>query len=979
MTNAEEVQRYIDQVLDGTIVTGRLERLAVWRHVDDLKHAGERGYYFDPKKADKAILFAGFCNHYEGADWAGKPLTLRPEQKFIVWCLMGWRQAADGLRRFRHAQLEVARKWGKALSLDTMLPTPTGWTTMGEVQVGDILFDEGGQQCRVTNKTDVMFGRNCYKVTFSDGTSIIADEEHEWLTSTKRSGLPKKGGRHGGEFRNGVSSVYTHARTHFQSVKTTKEIKETLYTKGARPEVNHRISVCGPLDCDEVDLPVHPYVLGAWLGDGSSASSQITCAFSDKQIIDEIAECGLRVIENKRQSDTTGLWNVGSHGIRGKRADCLRKTLRQIGVLNNKHIPREYLRAAPHQRWALLQGLMDTDGCASRANRKCEFTTTSIKLADGFIELARSLGLRPVMYHGRATIYGKDCGEKYRISFSPAGGAKVFRLNRKQQLLDSRRSKVSNASRAIVSIEEVSSVPVQCIEVDSESHLYLAGEAMVPTHNSLFTSYLSCLLLFMDDPFEPGAQGYVCATKQGQAVPVWKGAQKMIEKSPFLKERAKITPSQYKIELPESDSIFRPLSADKTPDGFNAHFIIRDEEHAWREHHRGQAETLNSGFGARSQPLSVTITTYGKEGDSVIWLENHGYAVQCLESVITGEIVNDTWFAFIAALDYPQEKPCFRCKGDNCPWCGGDGIIKPDDLFDERVWRKANPGIGLGAGFTPRLERMRDSARKAKNGIEADEFIQKNLNVMVSSRNKAITPESIIASRGELSDFAGVTGHGGVDMARSEDFAAAAMVFPFLEVDDDGEAFIRYETVTRSWTVQNRTRDLQTSQIERWIEEGHLLACGGSAVDVLEVKDAILDWHNTHTIRTWAYDKTFAVLLAQILETEGLEMFAFGQSHKFYTAPIVELLKCIGKTRVVNGVEVPLFKHNGNPCFEWQAGNLVVDRNVRDEQMPVKSQKVNKIDVMVAVLMALSECLYHQDESVDGYYLKNSLALGSSE
>lgn len=92
----------------------------------------------------------------------------------------------------------------------------------------------------------------------------------------------------------------------------------------------------------------------------------------------------------------------------------------------------------------------------------------------------------------------------------------------------------------------------------------------------------------------------------------------------------------------------------------------------------------------------------------------------------------------------------------------------------------------------------------------------------------------------------------------------------------------------------------------------------------------------------------------------------------------MELLKCVGKVRMVNGLPVPLFKHDGNPCLAWQAGNLIVDRKPSGEMMPDKSQLVNKIDAMVALLMALSECLYHQEQT-DDYYLNNSLAMGGSK
>jgi phage terminase large subunit-like protein len=288
---------------------------------------------------------------------------------------------------------------------------------------------------------------------------------------------------------------------------------------------------------------------------------------------------------------------------------------------------------------------------------------------------------------------------------------------------------------------------------------------------------------------------------------------------------------------------------------------------------------------------------------------------------------------------------------------------------------------------------MRDAALMAKQRADKQsEFFQKNLNIIVSARNKAITPEAWSASRGQIEYPMPVTGHGGIDLGRSSDFAAAAMVFPFHETDDEGQAFTRYECVTKTWTVRERPQDLRMPMIARWIEDGHMgecsgdavarwiedghmVECSGDAVDFMDVENQILEWHRQYSVETWAYDVRFAPQLAQRIEYEGLTPFAFTQSHKFYTAPLVEIQKIIGKSRVVDGVSVPMFKHDGNPCLAWQAGNLIIDTNPRQEQMPVKGQAVNKIDAMVAILMALSECLYHQQQS-DGYWLNNKLAMG---
>lgn len=586
-----DVEKYIADVRSGRRVTGRLERLAVERHCDDLEKAGERGYYFDESAALDAIEFAGICRHYEG-EWAGQPLYLRPEQKFIVWCLMGWRQSVDGMRRFRHLQIEMARKGGK----------------------------------------------------------------------------------------------------------------------------------------------------------------------------------------------------------------------------------------------------------------------------------------------------------------------------------------------------------------------------------STFVAYLCCLLLFFDSPPEPAAQGYVAATKLSQAEIVWKAAMRMIMQSPSLRgdvERILNSKSEMAIRLKDG-SFLKPLSADKTPDGFNPHFVVKDEEHAWREHHRGQADTLGSGFGARRQPLTVTITTYGSD-DSVIWLESHDYAVRCLESVITGEIVNDAWLVMIFAVDYPVEQPCFRCHGESCTWCGGSGVIPVDDPYDENVWVKANPGLADEVGGTPKLARLREQSVEAKGRKEKQsEFFQKVLNIIVAASTERVIPALTWTKlAGELSDRRRATGYGGIDIGLVDDTSAAAIVWPFDEVDDDGKDFTRYEAETKIWIAADRSEATQTQQFAEWVRQGKIIEHSGDAVDLMSIKDDIVQWSSGYNVETWAADRNYAKLMLQLLaEDHGYHVFGFIQNHQNYHEPVTEFLKLMNSYRFVKGVRVPLFRHNGCPVLAWMAGNLATHEGQREMLMPKKTANKNKIDAMVALLMAFSQCLY---------------------
>ncbi|MFL6123291.1 replicative DNA helicase [Actinophytocola sp.] len=232
---------------------------------------------------------------------------------------------------------------GKALALDTPLPTPTGWTTMGAVEVGDHLLGADGRPTRVVAATDVLRDRPCHAVEFADGTVIVADAEHQWLTE---------------------------APGERPAVHTTGQL--------AARDVVHSVVNTRPLDLPARELAVPPYKLGVWL--------------------------------------------AGQH---------------------DERIPTEYLRASAAQRLELLAGLLDTDGTVPPTG---ELRLPPALVEDAY-ELLVSLGYR-------ATVTGT--------------GTLAF----------------TTASREVVDVRPVPSVPVRCVEVDTADHLYLAGRAMVPTHNS---------------------------------------------------------------------------------------------------------------------------------------------------------------------------------------------------------------------------------------------------------------------------------------------------------------------------------------------------------------------------------------------------------------------------------------------------------------------------------------------------------------
>jgi replicative DNA helicase len=415
---------------------------------------------------------------------------------------------------------------GKALALDTPLPTPTGWTTMGDVELGDQLIGADGKPTTVVAATDVMYGRPCYEVEFSDGTVIVADAQHQWLTETRAS---RKSAWAAARRYNGTRTQRT-----FPSVKTTEEILATLRCNGMERRLNHAVVNTRPLHLPEQELPLPPYALGVWLGDGYAASARITTA--DPEIVVHMETDGLRVVPRgglvytlrlperlpvaqrscvvcgkQFRPQTSQVRTCGrSCGGRARLVsppvqpptcpDCgkpssgmtqcqacrnhhgtVQGILRSLGVLDNKHIPTIYLRASEVQRRSLLAGLLDTDGTVNGSGA-VQFSVTSRRLAEDTCELIVSLGyrcslvLKPVKGRTGAS------STAYTLTFSTTD--EVFRLERKRLMHKERKGPGRTGKRLITAVQPVPSVPVRCVEVDSPVHLYLASRSMLPTHNS---------------------------------------------------------------------------------------------------------------------------------------------------------------------------------------------------------------------------------------------------------------------------------------------------------------------------------------------------------------------------------------------------------------------------------------------------------------------------------------------------------------
>jgi replicative DNA helicase len=321
-------------------------------------------------------------------------------------------------------------------------------------------------------------------------------------------------------------------------VKTTAQIATTLRSV-ADGRLNHAVAVTQAVDLSAKTLPFPPYALGAWLGDGTSKNCQLTSA--DPEILREIEAEGLRVVKSQtrlryairlpepslpperpcpicgtlfrprsaqvrtcgricgarlrrsqqrnvhdspprpRCSECGGM-SSGSRMCRACWVDHGSTTaiLRKLGVLGNKHIPAEYLRASELQRRALLAGLLDTDGYVAK-NGTVQFAVTSRRLAAATLELVLSLGYRARMTTKRVNGATEESSTSFIVTFTPAD--KVFRLPRKLAR-QTTGAYPTTRCRFITDVRPIPSVPVRCVQVDNADHMYLAGRSWIPTHNS---------------------------------------------------------------------------------------------------------------------------------------------------------------------------------------------------------------------------------------------------------------------------------------------------------------------------------------------------------------------------------------------------------------------------------------------------------------------------------------------------------------
>jgi phage terminase large subunit-like protein len=455
---------------------------------------------------------------------------------------------------------------------------------------------------------------------------------------------------------------------------------------------------------------------------------------------------------------------------------------------------------------------------------------------------------------------------------------------------------------------------------------YRRGYIEVPKKNgkSALFSGLSLYLLIGDK--EPGAEIYSAAVDRDQASIVFNEAANMVEASSHLTSRLQVIRSTKRIVCHRSRSFYKALSADvPAKEGLNAHAVLVDELHAQRT--RDLWDTLRYAGASRRQPLHLSITTAGYDRHSICW-EQHDYT----KKVLDGTIEDLAFFGYIAAA------------GDE------------DDWTDPFVWRQANPSLGV----TISEDQFAEDCREAQESpAKENSFRRYRLNQWTEQDVRWLSMEKWDACGGALSSLDGKTCFAGLDLSTTTDISALVLVFP-------GEQD-RYDVLPFFWVPEEgaRTRERRDRvPYTHWIRDEHIQATSGQVIDYEVIRKHINDLEKRFRIRQIAVDRWNATQLASQLEGDGFEMVAFGQGYASMNAPTKKLEELVLSGRIT---------HAGHPVLRWMAGNVSLETDAADNWKPSKKKSIERIDGIVALVMAVGLAMNNPGPRYGMYYDNHSV------
>ncbi|WHH61612.1 terminase TerL endonuclease subunit [Petroclostridium sp. X23] len=414
---------------------------------------------------------------------------------------------------------------------------------------------------------------------------------------------------------------------------------------------------------------------------------------------------------------------------------------------------------------------------------------------------------------------------------------------------------------------------------------------------------------------EERAEVYGCAADRQQASIVFEVAADMVRMSQALSKRVKILSATKRIVFQPTNSFYQVLSAEAySKHGFNIHGVVFDELHT--QPNRKLFDVMTKGSGdARTQPLYFLITTAGSDTKSICY-ETHQKAKDLLE----GRKVDPTFYPVIYGAD------------------------ESDDWTDPKVWKKANPSLGITVG----IDKVKAACESAKqNPAEENTFRQLRLNQWVKQAVRWMPMDKWdkCAFAVNEEDLLGRVCYGGLDLSSSIDITAFVLVFPPEDEDD------KYVVLPYFW-LPEETLNLRVNRdhvpYDVWEKQEHLKTTEGNVVHYGFIEKFIESLGEKYNIREIAFDRWGAVQMVQNLEGMGFTVVPFGQGFKDMSPPTKELMKLTLEEKVA---------HGGHPVLRWMMDNIFIRTDPAGNIKPDKEKSTEKIDGAVATIMALDRAI----------------------
>lgn len=411
---------------------------------------------------------------------------------------------------------------------------------------------------------------------------------------------------------------------------------------------------------------------------------------------------------------------------------------------------------------------------------------------------------------------------------------------------------------------------------------------------------------------------YCVATKRAQSKLVWEEANRMRGRSAYLRNRITSTPSEYTMKEP-GGGVFKALGGDGGgDDGLNPSVVLFDEIHEYKtKGHMDLWDKMHTGSDSRLQPIFGYITTAGDKR-SVLWQKQRKYA----EQVATGEVFDDSLFAFICALD------------------------PDDDEFDPDNWRKANPGLDT----IKKRSGIAELAAQARHDPTAHhQLLRYHCNRMVESTNQFIPSRIWQLGNKPLPPLSGRICHGAADLGWRDDLAAFALVFPPLA--DGGDWFAK----VWAFIPEESRRDLSKLPWSGWRDSEQLIVTSGNTTDTGAIYSVIQDCRDTYNLKSIGLDGNNAREFGTTLTAKGLSVDEIGQQSNQMNEPMRKLLELCTAGKFIHGGD-------SETLLSWCVGNMIA-RTSNGLVRPDKEASKDKIDPAVAIVMAVRQCLFADDPS----------------